>query len=61
MEVRDLSEYVGEYVALANDDDNAEVVAHGDRIHHVNEEAIARGCENPVVTFVPPADMICSY
>ena len=56
-----LGEYVNQYVALDDKDGVAVVVAFGDRIHHVHEEAVKRGIAEPVVTFIPPSDMLCSY
>jgi len=58
---RDLSEFVNEYIAFKDTSDNAEVVAHGDRIHHVHQDAVDLGHMNPVLSFVPDATMNCTY
>ena len=58
----DLREHIGEFVALSDSDfEKAEVVAHGDRIHHVYRKAVEAGCARPFVAFVPQSDLVCGY
>ena len=44
-------EYAGQWIAW--NEDHAEIVAHGDTLSAVREQAVQRGCTQPVFQKIP--------
>ena len=52
--------YNGRYVAIKDFNDPL-VIADGEKPQEVYDEAIKKGCTNPVILFVPFKDMVQIY
>jgi hypothetical protein len=50
------AEYAGQWVAWNQDCD--EILSHGDDMRAVRDQAVARGCERPVLQKVPRAPFV---
>jgi len=52
--------YSGKYVALESFQSHT-VIASGTNPKEVHEEAVRKGCENPVISYVPMEGMVQIY
>lgn len=54
------NDFTGKYVAMKSFEDPS-VVGYGDTPKEASDKAREKGCEEPVITFLPAKDMVQIY